>query len=67
MHVSIDLPVQGQRELAAALKLQCWYRGIKSRAMLSFLASSKVLQDLREMNAAKVLQKVRWGCRGARV
>lgn len=51
---------QEEMELAAAIKLQCWYRSIVSRIYLGWLASTKTLREMHELAAAKTIQQVRF-------
>ncbi|CAN0443959.1 unnamed protein product, partial [Discosporangium mesarthrocarpum] len=48
---------QEKREDEAAVQIQCWYRALTSRAHLSQLATSKALEELKQHEAAKLVQQ----------
>lgn len=57
LHVASDAP-QVQREKGAALRLQCWQRLITSKKLLGLLILNKKMREVRERNAAKLIQQV---------
>lgn len=40
------------------MRLQCWQRLITSKKLLSLLAMNKQMREVRERNAAKMIQQV---------
>lgn len=47
-----------EKQLAAAIKLQCLYRVKVSRKIRIMLASKKQLREVQEQNGAKTIQQV---------
>ncbi|CAN0132260.1 unnamed protein product [Ascophyllum nodosum] len=48
---------EGERQTAAAIRLQCWRRLTASRALITILAKSRQLQQVHEQNGARTIQQ----------